>query len=157
MRFLVLFLVAAALQAEYMRVEMDFGGMNCASCADFIKNKLTKNPGVHSVSVDDAKGTLVVALNAGNTVKLSQIRDFVQQSGYKINETRISVLGQAIMDTGRTKVKVFDNDVLFIKDPDARLRELITRKVLVTGKLVKVQTDNGIVDVLNVTDAKHAQ
>lgn len=136
---------------------MDFGGMDCASCSDFIKNKLAKNPGVHSVEIDNKKGTLIVALNAGNTVRFSQIRDFVQQSGYKINETRLVVIGQAIADTGRTKLKIAENDVVFIKDPDAVLREMITRKVLVKGKFAKVQAENGPVDVLTVTSAVHAQ
>lgn len=157
MRFLVFLLAAVSLQAEYMRVEMDFGGMDCASCSDFIKNKLSKNPGVQSVEVDNKKGTLVVSLNAGNKVRFTQIRDFVEQSGYKINETRVSVLGQALMDIGRTKLKVAENETVFVKDPDARLREMITRKVLVTGKMMRVQSDNGMVDVLNVTGASHAQ
>jgi len=157
MRFLLLFVTALSLQAEYLRVEMDFGGMECASCSDFIKNKLAKNPGVHSVQIDSKKGTLIVALNAGNTVRFTQIRDFVQQSGYKINETRLVVIGHAIAETGRTKLKVAENDVLFVKDADAHLREMITRKVVVQGKLARVQSDNGMVDVLNVTSAQHAQ
>ena len=157
MRFLLLLLATTALQAELLRIEMDFGGMDCASCSDFIKNRFTKNPSVYSVDIDNKKGTVIIVLHPGNKVKFPMIRDQVQQSGYKINETRLVVMGQAMMDVGRTKLKLAENDILLLKDPGAMLREMITRKVLISGKLERVQSDNGMVDILVVNGATHAQ
>ena len=60
MRFALLLVCAASLRAEYLKVEQNFGGMDCASCADFVQKKLTTNPGIASVKIDNKKGVLVV-------------------------------------------------------------------------------------------------
>src|SRR5262245_36137247 len=121
MRTIFLLLVAVGLHAEYLRIEQEFGGMDCASCANFVQGKLGKNPNVQSVTIDNKKGLLTVVLKPGNTMRVGQVRDFVQQSGYQPKDASVVVVGQAVMDRGRSKLKVSEKETILVRDDDTEL------------------------------------
>ena len=93
MKLCALLLASTCLNAEFLSIEQKFGAMDCASCATFVENKLARNRGVESVKIDAAAGVLTVKLKSGNSVRYSQVRDFVQQSGYKPEAATVVVRG----------------------------------------------------------------
>jgi copper chaperone CopZ len=156
MRFLFpLFLCLGPLPAEYLRIEQSFGAMDCASCAEFIQKKLTRNPGVESVNVDRKKNVVTVVLKPGNKVRLRQIRDFVEQSGFQPKEAEVVVLGTASVERGITTLKIAESeDAIRLRDPDTRMREYITRKVEIKGQVEKVMSQGSRIDILEVREAR---
>ena len=149
MRFALLLLCAVSLPAEYLKVEQNFGGMDCASCADFVQKKLTTNPGIGSVNIDNKKGVLVVDLKPGNTVKLRAIRDLVQQSGYTPKDLRVTVIGTTVVDRGYTNFKVEGiAEMMRVKDKEGFLRELGNRKARVEAVVETSKIDGNRMDFL---------
>ena len=156
MRVLLFLCMTGALSAQVLRVEQAFGGMECASCADFVKNKLEKNPGIAAVNIDQKKGTVEVDLKPDSNVKPQLIRDWVQQSGYEIKATTIQARGMVEMDRGVMTLN-FGKDKLVLLDHDFYLRELIRKKVEITGQLEKAKLGESSVDAVGIKSAKAVQ
>ncbi len=150
MRVFLFLWLAGALSAQVLRVEQAFGGMECASCADFIKNKIGKNAGVASVEIDAKKGAVVVELKPDSTVKPQLIRDWVQQSGYTIKETTFTVRGVVAMDRGVMSLRVAPNYDLVLLDHEFLLREQFTKKVEIVGVLEKAKLGGESIDAVGV-------
>ncbi|MBL8177504.1 MAG: heavy-metal-associated domain-containing protein [Bryobacterales bacterium] len=157
MRALLFLCMTGVLSAQVLRVEQSFGGMECASCADFVKNKLEKNPGVASVQIDAQKGVVTVDLKPDGGVKPQLIRDWVQQSGYQIKETTLTVRGTVEMDRGVMSLNMGGANKLILLDHDFLLREQVRRKVELTGKLEKAKLGEASVEVLGVKTSKPAK
>jgi copper chaperone CopZ len=89
--------------AEFRKITLSFGGLDCASCAEFIQTKLSRMRGIESAAVDRRAGTVIVTLHADNRVRLEQVRDFVQQSGFTPGEATVEVRGALVKaDSGWT-------------------------------------------------------
>lgn len=148
-------LFAVFCQAEFLRIEQDFATMDCASCATFVENKLAKNAGVEKVTIDAKKGLLTVILKPGNNVKYSQVRDFVQQSGYTPKEGRVVARGTPRMKNGLADFEMPEiRETIRIKDDDTVLREYINRRVEAGGKMTKVESKGVMIDIFVVLSAK---
>jgi cation transport ATPase len=148
-------ILAGPLSAEFLRIEMGFGGMECASCSQFIQNKFSRNPGVESVTVDSKKSAVILKLKPGNTVRLSQVRDFVQQSGFTPKATVVVVRGIAQVDRGYTNFKVDGLEQTFrLKDPETLLRQWIFKSVEITGVAETITNDGQKIDVIEVQKAE---
>ena len=102
----ILIACAFPARAEFLWVEMLFGGMECASCSTFIQEKLSKNRNVQSVEMDNGKGLLKVTLKAGTRMRPEQIRDLVQQSGFTPKETRALARGTVTGQAGKWTLTV---------------------------------------------------
>ncbi len=86
------------LRAEFLKIEIGFGGMECASCTDFLESRFARNRGVKSVHVDKAKGILTLELKPENKLRLDQVRDQVQQGGFTPKRIHVVVQGEAQAD-----------------------------------------------------------
>src|SRR5882762_5375065 len=102
----LLALAPLSLYGEFLWVEMQFGGMDCASCSSFIQEKLAKNRNVQSVDIDAAKGLLRVTLKPATRMRPEQVRDLVQQSGYTTSQIRAAVRGTAAEQSGKWTLMV---------------------------------------------------
>ncbi len=140
-----------------MRVEQAFGGMECASCADFIKNKLEKNPGVAAVQIDAKKGVVAVDLKPDGKVKPQLIRDWVQQSGYQIKATTLTARGTVEMDRGVMSLNLDGTNKLVLLDHEFLLREQFRKKVEITGVLEKAKLGDQSIDAVGVKTMKPAK
>jgi copper chaperone CopZ len=151
-------MIAAACsgRAEFLKIEQSFGGMDkCASCSEFIQKKLTANPGVQSVEIDDAKRVVKVVLKPGNTVKLANIRDFVQQSGYEAKEAQVTVVGVPVVHRGITNLKIEgQTQTLRVKDDGGFIREFTNKKVEVEGVVQLVKVNETRLEVMVTTKGK---
>lgn len=150
-----LLILAVPATAEFLRIEMGFGGMECASCTQFIQSKFSRNPGVESVTVDNKKGAVVLKLKPGNKVRLSQVRDFVQQSGFTPKDSLVVVRGVAQVERGFTNFKIDGlEQVVRLKDPDTVLRQWIFKNVELTGVAQVITQDGQKIDVIEVQKAE---
>lgn len=156
MRVWIFLCLTSALSAQVLRVEQAFGGMECASCADFVKNKLEKNAGIAAVNIDPKKGVVAVDLKPDSNVKPQLIRDWVQQSGYQIKATTIKARGTVEMDRGVMTLNL-GKDRLTLLDHEFYLRELIRKKVEITGVLEKAKLGEETIDAVGVKSGKAVQ
>lgn len=156
MRVLLFLCFSSVLGAQVLRVDQAFGGMECASCADFVKNKLEKNPGVASVQIDPKKGVVSVELKPDGNVKPQLIRDWVQQSGYQIKETTLTVRGTVEMDRGIMSLNL-GKDKFILLDHEFLLREQFRKKVELTGVLEKTKLGDTPIEALGVKTMKPAK
>jgi copper chaperone CopZ len=100
--YIALFLAALPLAAEFRSVEMGVGGLDCASCAGSVERALRRIRGVESASFRLADSTAVLALKAGNTVALDQVRDALKGLGYTPKDAKVSARG--VMEDAGFKV-----------------------------------------------------
>jgi copper chaperone CopZ len=82
-------LAAAAGRAEFRWIEQEFGGLECASCAESIGTRLKRLRGVESVEVDAAAGRVRITLAAENRVRLETVRDSLKGVGYTPGPARV--------------------------------------------------------------------
>jgi copper chaperone CopZ len=154
MRVLLFLCLTGSLSAQVVRVEQAFGGMECASCADFIKNKLEKNPGVAAVQIDAKKGVVAVDLKPDGKVKPQLIRDWVQQSGYQIKTTTLTARGIVEMDRGVMRLNLDGTNKLVLLDHEFLLREQFRKKVEITGVLEKAKLGDQSIEAVGVKTMK---
>jgi cation transport ATPase len=150
----VFLILAAPAWAEFLRIELAYTGMECASCARFIENRFARNPGVESVAVDSKKSAVILKLKPGNTVRLNQVRDFVQQSGFTPKEALVVVRGVAQVERGYTnfKIGVLDQTVR-LKDPETLLRQWIFKPVEITGAAKVITHEGQKIELIEVQKA----
>ncbi|MBI3680259.1 MAG: heavy-metal-associated domain-containing protein [Acidobacteria bacterium] len=154
MRYVILLAALSSLRAEFLRIEMGFGGIDCASCAQFIEGKFSRNSGVNSVQVDRKKGVVILDLKPGNNVRYTQVRDFIQQSGFTPKDAKVKVRGTPQPDGLRIAETGL---VLSLRDPANRLREYQNQRVEIEGVLTRSGSNGVTADVLEVAKADLVQ
>jgi copper chaperone CopZ len=105
-----LLLTAAPLAAEFLRVEVNFSGMECASCAASVISRLERMRGVEAVNAALDRGRLEIVLKSGNTLRLDNLRDTVKNAGFTLGLIRVSVRGAAVKEGGEWKFQVEGSD-----------------------------------------------
>jgi len=95
MRLAILLLAAAlSASAEFRRVEVDFEGTGCASCAESLPARLGRVRGVESVEVDLSRNRVTIRLQAGNKTRLAPLVSRITQDGTKIRRVETVVRGK---------------------------------------------------------------
>lgn len=77
--FTMSFQVFAGSQATFL-VE----GMTCASCAGSIERSVRKLPNVGKVDISVKAGKVTVIGKEGKNLELNQIKEAIEQAGYKV-------------------------------------------------------------------------
>jgi cation transport ATPase len=94
MRFVVLLAMAAGLApAQLIEVELQYRDTGCASCVESLQRRLSRMRGVEEavVSTNEVK----LRLAEGNSVRLQQVRAFVEQGGNRVESARVKAKGAA--------------------------------------------------------------
>ncbi|MDR8390493.1 heavy-metal-associated domain-containing protein [Aliifodinibius sp. S!AR15-10] len=96
--YIVLFLIGHFLiplqgQGQLLEVKQTVFGMDCAPCAYGLEKRIQKMDGVESASVSLNDGLLTANLKQDNKLTLSDIRQAVEESGFKAKEANITVTG----------------------------------------------------------------
>lgn len=146
----VLLAFGTLTRAEYLRIEQTYGGMECESCSTFVQNRLAKRPGVESVSIDNKTGALVVLLKPGNTLRLRNVVDLVQQSGFTPKETRIVARGTL---AGKA-FKVMENESLTVSDGLSKIPASAENQSLEIDGIVRKSATPGTPDLLEIRSVK---
>jgi copper chaperone CopZ len=90
---LLLLLVTAGMQAEFLHIEVFITDMNCESCTDTLANAFKRMRGVDHVAIDFKAGTVALSLTAQNRVGLDQVWDAIKRVGFTPGETKVNVRG----------------------------------------------------------------
>lgn len=102
MRLAILLLVTAlSAKAEFRRVEVDFEGTGCASCAESLPGRLERVRGVESVEVDLDRSRVTIQLAAGNKARLAPLFSRITQDGTKIRRVETLVRGKIARQDGK--------------------------------------------------------
>jgi P-type Cu+ transporter len=81
---LVVFLTSAAVaQSTAPTTNLKIAGMTCGSCAKTLEKVAKKIDGVHSIAVDQSKGTALVTYDAGKTSADQIAKLLTRRSGMK--------------------------------------------------------------------------
>lgn len=129
---LLLVLLPALLEAEYLKIEITFGGMECASCTGFLETRFARNRNVKSVQVDKQKSVLTLELKPENKLQLELVRDQVQQSGFTPKQTLVTVRG-TVLPNGLLVAGI--GQTLATTDPKALLAPHAGKTVRVEGEV----------------------
>jgi len=78
---------------EFRRIALSFTGLDCASCSEFISSRLARMRGVESAEVDRQAGKVTLLMRPDNRIRLGQVRDLVQQSGFTPGGADVEVRG----------------------------------------------------------------
>jgi copper chaperone CopZ len=110
-RLLALMFVSFPLGAEFLRVELKLGGLDCISCAQSVDRMLKRIKGVDVASFRTADSVAVVELKPGNAVALDQLRDAVKGIGYTPGAAQVTARGQARSEGGKWLFRLPGPDV----------------------------------------------
>ena len=101
MRLLILLAMSCALRAEFLRVELAVGGLECASCAQSVDRSLKRIRGVESAEFRMKDSIAVIELAPGNKVELARIRDAMKGIGYTPKSAKVTARGEAREQGGK--------------------------------------------------------
>jgi copper chaperone CopZ len=99
----MLALCPAPTAAEWLRAVIRFQPTDCASCVESLAARLERVRGVEQVQVDSTRNLVKIQLAAGNRVRLSRLRDVIQQDGTRWLHSEVEAKG-ACLDGGRLEL-----------------------------------------------------
>lgn len=104
-------LLAVPLAGELKRAEIRFEPSECVSCTESLPERLRRIRGVeHAALRPGQPPTLEVRLAAGNRVRLTRIRETIEQDGTKWTTARIEASGTCEKQGGQWVIKLFEGD-----------------------------------------------
>ncbi len=86
-------LTALTAAAEFLRIEVTFEDIGCASCVESLQGRLARVRGVQKVEVDAEKRAAALHLEPGNQVRLAPLLSRIRQDGTKITRVAVSANG----------------------------------------------------------------
>jgi hypothetical protein len=95
---LFLLLTVAPVRAELREVAFHFQPTDCASCTQSLPERFQRVRGVESVKLDVEASVLRLFLAAENRVRLSRLREALQQDGTKLLKSVITGAGECARD-----------------------------------------------------------
>ncbi len=94
MRPAVLLLMAALpLSAEFLRIDVAFEDIGCASCIESLNRRLARVRGVERAEIDAKRGVATLHLAAKNRVRLRPLLSRITQDGTKVVRTEVIASG----------------------------------------------------------------
>lgn len=94
MRWLTILVLLPPLGAEFLSVEMNVSGLDCASCAGSVERVVRRVKGVESVSFRlQPVAAAEARLKPGNTTPLDEFRDAMKRLGYTPGDAKIEAAG----------------------------------------------------------------
>jgi copper chaperone CopZ len=95
LRLAILLLAAVvSAHAEFRRVEVEFEGTGCASCAESLPERLKRVRGVERVEVDLERNRVTIQLESGNKTRLAPLFSRITQDGTKIRRVETVARGK---------------------------------------------------------------
>jgi copper chaperone CopZ len=95
---MLLLVAALPLSAEFLRIDVAFEDIGCASCIESLEGRLARVRGVERVEIDAKRGVATLHLAAKNHVRLRPLLSRITQDGTKV--ARIDVIALGSIQTG---------------------------------------------------------
>jgi cation transport ATPase len=150
MRYLLL-IASLPLHAEFLTIEQQFGGIECASCAVSLEKSFQRLRGVRKVSVDPSQSLVRLELEEGNRVRLEDIRDRIKGVGYTPQTAVVRVAGTLSRNAGRWQFEVAAGDIyaLELTTKSDRLKDF--ERIVVSGMIpVPASPHEKVLQVRNI-------
>jgi copper chaperone CopZ len=107
MRLTILLLATTlAASAEFRRIDIDFEGTGCASCAESLPERLKRVRGVESAEVDLDRNRVTVHLEPGNKTRLAPLVSRITQDGTKIRRVEAVARGTIARQSGELRFQL---------------------------------------------------
>lgn len=97
---------------------------------------IKKIQGVESVSASLNQGLVVIRLKPGNSVRLGQVKEVVENNGFTPKQARVIALGEVISSSGKVQFKLLGTNETFDL--------LVGTKGEKVGEEIKKQAGNAI-------------
>ncbi len=108
---LLLAILAAPVAGELKKGEIRFEPSECVSCTESLPERLRRIRGVeHAALRPGQPPALEVRLAPGNRVRLTRIRETIEQDGTKWTSARIEASGTCAKEGGQWVIKLFEGD-----------------------------------------------
>ena len=135
MRLIAIVLIAGAvpLAAEFRKVEMRVGGLDCESCAVSVDRVIKRIRGVESASFDPKANLVSVTFRHENRVSLEAIRDAVKSVGYTPGESQVSARGSLVLEDGKWRFKPAGLDRAYNAEVTSELQSKTGADVVIEG------------------------
>ena len=86
--------IAIPCQGEFLRIEMRYGGMSCASCLRSVRSSFARHRAVAKVDVPVDRPAVRLELKPGNAMTLAEVRDILKSVGFTPEEAVIAAAGK---------------------------------------------------------------
>lgn len=93
-RLLLFAAFALPASAEFLQIEMRYGGMSCASCLRSVRASLGKHRAVAKVEAPADRPAVLVELKPENTLTLEEMRDILKGVGFTPEEAVVTAAGR---------------------------------------------------------------
>ncbi len=114
-------LMAAPLAGELKQAEIRFEPSECVSCTESLPERLRRIRGVEHAALRPGQPPAVeVRLAAGNRVRLTRIRETIEQDGTKWTSARIVAAGTCEKQGAGWVLKLFEGDAGIALKGEAR-------------------------------------
>jgi copper chaperone CopZ len=141
--------------AQLLEVKQTVFGMDCSPCAHGLEKRIKKMDGIQSASVSLNDGLLTAKLNNDNMLTLKEIRDAIENSGFKAQKADIIAQGTLIKSDENSFVLKVDSgeQFLLITDDQNRLNNYLENNqlVVVSGE-AEIADETGIKLLIKTID-----
>ncbi|MCS7023554.1 MAG: hypothetical protein NZV14_02050 [Bryobacteraceae bacterium] len=143
-------------QGEYLNIELDLQDLDCPSCAQFLEKKFSRHPAVERVVFEDEPRVLKLALKPENRLRLMQLFDSVQQSGYALRQVRVVVRGIPDMGLSEPQLRIEGVENVRLTDPQKLLHAVKPGIVELKGLAQLVAHEGQRMAVIEVRSVQQA-
>ncbi len=98
----ILIFLPTKTNAQLLEVKQTVYGMDCSPCAHGLEKRIKKMDGVQSASVSLNNGLLSAVLNKENKLTLKELRNAIENSGFKAQSADIVVQGSLTKGEGKS-------------------------------------------------------
>ncbi|MEO9885055.1 MAG: heavy metal-associated domain-containing protein [Balneola sp.] len=98
----ILIFLPTKTKAQLLEVKQTVYGMDCSPCAHGLEKRIKKMDGVQSASVSLNNGLLSAVLNKENKLTLEELRNAIENSGFKAQSADIVVQGSLTKGEGKS-------------------------------------------------------
>ncbi|MEP1938686.1 MAG: heavy metal-associated domain-containing protein [Balneola sp.] len=98
----ILIFLPTKINAQLLEVKQTVYGMDCSPCAHGLEKRIKKMDGIQSASVSLNNGLLSAVLNKENKLTLEEIRNAIENSGFKAQSANIVVQGNLTKGEGKS-------------------------------------------------------
>lgn len=134
--------------AQLLEVKQTVFGMDCSPCAHGLEKRIKKMNGIQSASVSLNDGLLTAMLNNDNMLTLEEIRNAIENSGFKAQSADIVVQGSLTEGEKKSFILKVSSGEEFLLAADDQVN---LNDYLETDQLVEV---SGKAEISNETGIK---
>jgi len=98
----ILIFLPTKTNAQLLEVKQTVYGMDCSPCAHGLEKRIKKMDGIQSASVSLNNGLLSAVLNKENKLTLEELRNAIENSGFKAQSADIVVQGSLTKGEGKS-------------------------------------------------------